>query len=305
VRTLTAMLCLTVVGCAGRAVEPPVARPAAPALAAEGPQSAPGSLHTATSGEGRAPDSGPSGGGPVAVELADIHLREALTAYESARTARGAQSVAEQYARLGIADRAHHYYSAALALDPGHHGAHDGLARLWRDAGLPHLGLTNSYRAIYYAPDSPSAHNTLGTLLQALGQRSAARAAYERALLLDPAATYALNNLCYARLLEGHTAQAIEACSKALALDPAMVAARNNLALAYAAMDRMDDARMTFAAGDPADALYNTGILHLARGEYRDALHAFSAAHTARPWSGRALARARQAAARLGFDLED
>ncbi len=43
-------------------------------------------------------------------------------------------------------------------------------------------------RAVYYAPDSPVVHNTLGTVLQALGRRAEARAQYEKALAVDASA---------------------------------------------------------------------------------------------------------------------
>ena len=56
---------------------------------------------------------------------------------------------------------------------------------------------------------------------------------------------------------------------EALELDPTMTAARNNLALAFAASGRVDLARAHFLdAGDRASALYNTGIVYLASGDY-------------------------------------
>ena len=42
--------------------------------------------------------------------------------------------------------------------------------RVWRDWGLPALALGDAHRAIYYAPQSASARNTYGTVMQALGQ---------------------------------------------------------------------------------------------------------------------------------------
>ena len=49
-----------------------------------------------------------------------------------------------------------------------------GDSRIWR--------CPTRHRAVYYAPDSPVVHNTLGTVLQALGRRAEARAQYEKAL---------------------------------------------------------------------------------------------------------------------------
>ena len=50
----------------------------------------------------------------------------------------------------------------------------------------------DAHRAVYYAPQSAAAHNTLGTIMQALGQDEAARSAYELASALDPKAAYAV-----------------------------------------------------------------------------------------------------------------
>jgi outer membrane protein assembly factor BamD (BamD/ComL family) len=76
-----------------------------------------------------------------------------------------------------------------------------------------------------------------------------------------------------------------------------MAAAKNNLALAYAVAGDTASARRAFSsAGDNVAVLYNTGIVHLAKGEYRSAVKAFEAAHTLRPTMTQALARAKQAA---------
>ena len=60
---------------------------------------------------------------------------------------------------------------------------------------MAHLGLGDAYRAVYYAPGSAAAHNTLGTLLAASGRWAAARVEFGRALALDPSAAYAAHNL--------------------------------------------------------------------------------------------------------------
>ena len=122
-----------------------------------------------------------------------------------------------------------------------------------------------------------------------------ARAAYEAASRLEPQAAYAVNNLCYLAFVEGRLDTAIETCRKALEIDPTMTAARNNLALAFAATGRIDLARAEFVdAGDRASALYNSGIVYLAAGDYRSALDAFDEASKARPTFQLARERARQ-----------
>jgi hypothetical protein len=92
----------------------------------------------------------------------------------------------------------------------------------------------------------------------------------------------------------------VNACASALAIDSTMSAAHNNLALAYAVMGDMTRAEQAFGAnGDRAAQLYNTGIVLLARKQFRSAVEAFTAAQTERPSMTLARVRASQAAAQL------
>ena len=235
------------------------------------------------------------------LETFDPELGAALFAAKVNPTSAAARRVAAAYARHDIFDKAHEYLQNAVKNDPRDAANYEALARLWRDVQMPHLGLSDAHRAVYYAPSWPVAHNTLGTLLQAMGQRANARVEYERALALEPSAAYALNNLCYSDLLDGRTARAIERCREALKSDPQLRAAQNNLGLAYAASGRMDAAFDAFnLAVDPAGALYNMGVARMARGEYRSAVDAFQAAQAEKPTLALAAARAEQARAQIG-----
>jgi Flp pilus assembly protein TadD len=205
------------------------------------------------------------------------------------------RAVAREYSRLGIVDRAHDYLSKALVLDRRDWATYDTLARVWRDSGAANVALGDAHRAVYYAPDSPVARNTLGTILQAMGLKKGARQQYEHALRLDPTASYALNNLCYGWILDGDAPKAVRACEQALSLNPALIAARNNLGIVYAAGGDFTGARSAFGqSGDQAVVSYNLGIMHLARREYREAADSFSAAQQARP-TRQTAARVRQA----------
>lgn len=302
-------LCVTmlVTGCAGRRVPtPPVsdARPSgaetavpAPERAAAAPAAAQ-SLSTfiakvrELSAQARPPRQS-----PATIETTDDRLREALAVQLAAPSPEHLRAVAAEYKRLGIFDQAHTYLNRALLLSPTDSTTHDVMARLWRDSGFPALGLADAHRAVFYAPHSPEARNTLGTILQAMGHRQLAKAEYQRALALAPAASYALNNLCYVALLDGQAQDAVSLCRRALHSEPSLTPARNNLALAYASLGHREAANLEFeAAGDPAAALFNAGMLHMARTEYRDAVKAFAAAHALRPTMTQALVRARQAA---------
>ena len=235
------------------------------------------------------------------LETFDTELGAALLAAKVNPTSAAARRVAAAYARHGVFDKAHEYLQGAVKNDPRDAANYEALARLWRDVQMPHLGLSDAYRAVYYAPSWPVAHNTLGTILQAMSQRANARIEYERALALEPTAAYALNNLCYADILDGRTERAIQRCQEALKSDPLLRAAQNNLGLAYAASGRMDAAFDAFnLAVDPAGALYNLGVVRMARGEYRSAVEAFQAAQAQKPSLAMAAVRAQQARARLG-----
>jgi Tfp pilus assembly protein PilF len=222
----------------------------------------------------------------LAAALLEATARPGLEAY---------LAVAREYARLKVADRAHDYLRMALAIDRQSAATYDALARLWRDAGAPDVALGDAYRAVHYAPTSPEVRNTLGTVLQAMGLKEAARKQYERALELDPEASYALNNLCYGWILEGDALKAATACERALSVDPDLAAARNNLGILRAAGGDFNGARLAFGrSGDPSAVSYNIGIVHLARGEYREAAESFAAAQQARP-TRQTAARMRQA----------
>jgi Flp pilus assembly protein TadD len=215
-------------------------------------------------------------------------------------TAANHRAVAAQYLRHGIKDVAHEHFSAAVKLDPRDAAAWDGLARIWRDWGFSNAALPDATRAVYFAPHSPVVHNTLGTVLQALGRRAEARAEYERALALDATAVYALTNLCYGWALEGEADKAANACREALRLQPDMEAARNNLAVAYEVSGNSRAALDVLAeSSDAARTQYNAGILHLAARRFPEALKAFDRALALRPPFAAAELMARQARRQL------
>jgi tetratricopeptide (TPR) repeat protein len=233
---------------------------------------------------------------PVSVESADPHLAAALALAGLQPSPSALRAVASEYRRLGVVDRAHDYLQRALRFDRRDAATYDALARLWRDSGFPVPALGDAHRAVFFAPDSPVAHNTLGTVLQLLGRHDEARQQYEAAVRLDPKAVYALNNLCYAWLLDGSLRRAASTCEAAIALDPSLAAARNNLGLVHALRGDLASAQAAFdAAGDPATTLYNVGIVHLANRRFDDAVSAFAAAQQARPAWRMAAVRERQA----------
>ena len=155
--------------------------------------------------------------GASSLEAVRPDLRDALFRLRFAPTVANHIEVARIYRRLGIMDTAYDYLKESLVVNGDDPVAYDALARHWRDWGQPGAGLTDAYRAVSLAPQWSAAHNTLGTVLFALGQRTEARKRFETALGLEPGAPWALQNLCIAYQAEGRTREAITTCRQAAA----------------------------------------------------------------------------------------
>jgi Flp pilus assembly protein TadD len=230
------------------------------------------------------------------LETRDSGLAKALLLVAMQDTAANHRAVSAAYRDAGVLDFAFRHLQRAVALNRCDAAAYDGMARLWRAWGRPDMAIGDVYRAIHCNPQSAEIYNTLGTVLQLLGQHENARHAYERAVGLDSHATFALNNLCYLELSEGHGAEAQRFCKLALTESPGFEPARNNLALAYIAGDDVAAAEAQLLSGErTADRWYNVGMLRLATGRYREAAAAFDEASLANPSLRIATRRAVQA----------
>ena len=138
-------------------------------------------------------------------------------------------------------------------------------------------------------------------MFDALGQFDDARRAYERAFALDPTAAWALNNLCYARLAGRPPRRRARAVS-GRGDDRSGSGRRSQQSGADVRRRRATSrgASQEFhAAGDPAAAEYNLGIVYLANQDYAGAAAAFEDAIKARPAFTEAKARAHAARERL------
>jgi tetratricopeptide (TPR) repeat protein len=239
----------------------------------------------------------------MTLESQDGRLAAAILAVGVAPRADTYRQLAREYRRLGVLDKAHEHFSNAVAVDPTDASSYDALARIWRDWGTAYLGLGDAYRAVYYAPGSAPAANTLGTLLQATGHLEEAKLWYARAIHLDKEAWYALNNLCYAEVLTRQAA--VNTCQAAVAAAPGnkAVVPQNNLALAHVAAGDRNGARQWFRrAGEPATASYNYGIAMMATRAYEEAAAAFDEAVKADPRFTLAAKRAQQARLAAGTE---
>ncbi len=187
------------------------------------------------------------------IEATNDELRAALANEAAQPTAETHRLVGSVYAQMGVLDLAYERFAMAVRLDHYDAASYEQMARIWRDWGFPHLGLGDAYRAIYYAPSSPSAYNTLGTVFQALERPEQALAAYRRALGFAPDAAYALNNVCSALLAMGKGAEALPSCERAARIDPALAAAQRNLAAAKSAVESAPPGTAGVSAGQHTD----------------------------------------------------
>lgn len=89
-------------------------------------------------------------------------------------------------------------YEKALAADPAHAEAHNGLGVSYSLLGRHELALQHLHKAIQLLPMAAHLHNNLGYAHFARGQESEAVAAFEQALRLDPENRQARNNLAAA-----------------------------------------------------------------------------------------------------------
>jgi tetratricopeptide (TPR) repeat protein len=230
------------------------------------------------------------------VERHSPALADALARASAVPTPGNRILAGDAYRDAGILDQAYGQYAQASQLDPRAAAAWDGMARVWRDWGFPSLALPDASRAVYHAPRSAAAHNTLGTVLHALGRAREARAEFELALALDRQASYALNNLCYSWFSEGNGARAIDACQHALAQAPGLSPARNNLALGFAVQGDLKSTVREFASsGNPGAQAYNLGIIFMAQRRFAEAATAFGRAQALQPDLPLVAERARQA----------
>lgn len=152
------------------------------------------------------------------LESTSATLQRRLAALAARPSPQAYLDVAAAYRDFGVEDRGFDYLARGLAAFPTAATLHEATARQWRDWGLPGHALRHAHLAVRYAPDSPTSHTTLGTVLWALSARAAATDAFLRAVDLAPEAAFARHNLCLAERELGRPAR--PACTAAVTPGP-------------------------------------------------------------------------------------
>ncbi len=218
------------------------------------------------------------------IESSNPDLSRALLLLSMHESSENHRLAAAAYRKAGVLDFAYRHFQRASLMEPCDAVSYDGMARLWRDWGMPDLALSEVHRAVNCSKKSAEIYNTLGTVLESLGQQAAAERAYQTAVALNPHATFALNNLCYLQMIQGHGPAAARSCEAALAIDPNFAPARNNLALVQARSGDVAGAEKRLRDGSPSGvSLYNIGVLRLTEGRFAEAALVFDQASAAQP----------------------
>ena len=97
--------------------------------------------------------------------------------------------------------------------------AHEGLARIWRDWGVPASALGVANRAVAYDARIGQSRRIRSERADALGRFDQAREAYRAAAALAPDAGRPLNNLCNLEYRLGRFEEARTYCEAAIAVD--------------------------------------------------------------------------------------
>ncbi len=182
-------------------------------------------------------------------------------------------------------DYAYRHFQRATVLDSCDAASYDGMARLWRDWGMPDLALSDVYRALHCNGKSAEIYNTIGTILETLGQQPAAERAYQRALALDPR-----RDVCAQQPLLHRDGEGQRTGGGALVRRSSRVGRRisrppgTTLRSSTRGAATSPAPRRVCATGAPSGtSLYNVGVLRLSEGRYVDAAAAFDQAAVTQP----------------------
>lgn len=138
-------------------------------------------------------------------------------------------------------------FQKALAIAPGHAGAHNGIGLALQQLGRAQEALPHHQRAVTIRPDMAEAHASLGNAHRVLGNLEDAVGHYRNALSLRPQYTAVHNDVAGVLQMLGRTDDAIAHYGKALAARPDDPNAHYNVANLLSAAGRHDQALFHYA----------------------------------------------------------
>lgn len=173
--------------------------------------------------------------------------------------------------------------------EPGDARTHALLGRTLRELRFFPEAEAALKRALEIDPKLAEAWDARGLLGVYMGEPEEALRDLREACRLAPDTAEYQNNLGFALYLLGRHAEAVEALRRAVVLQPNLPRYRNNLGFALGALGDDAGARAAFvAAGGPAQAENNLGLLFERRGELERAREAYAQALKLDPSLGEA-----------------
>lgn len=170
-------------------------------------------------------------------------------------------------------------YRRALALQPNHAGALEGLGLLLLKQGQQAPATEILQSSIAQNPRAWRSLNGLAALADLRRDYAAAGDYYSRALAINPTSAALLNNRGYSRYLAGSLPEAQTDFERALAIDPQYDQAWRNLGLVMARLGKLGEAMRAFSQTmSEAEAAYSTGYVCMLDNRLADAQSMFQRA---------------------------
>ena len=168
-------------------------------------------------------------------------------------------------------------YEGLIDMDPDNAIAHDDVAMLYLELGVPQMAVRHFEAFARLKAGSASARNNLGVALEQSGSFEEAISQYRKALEIDPDLTMAHYNL--GNLLDSlaREDEALVHFRRAVRSDPGHAGSHNNIGLILMRQGKPDEALQSFrealrADPDLPEAHYNAGMALLQRGDLVEAV---------------------------------
>lgn len=173
---------------------------------------------------------------------------------------------------LGNTATARDAFQRAVAKDPDHPGALEGLGLILLEENQRDRAASLLHQALAKDARRWRSYSGLGVLADLAGKHGLAQAYFESALKLKPAEATVMNNLGYSLYLSGRVPEAQRQFERVLVRDPGNRKALSNLGLVLTRQGQLPRAVQTLEKiMTPAEARYSVGSICLMEGRLEDA----------------------------------